>query len=144
MQLVRTFTHVSNSQPEKYPALGDPTNTKVPHSNATLLSISLVMVIDILGPEHTLTKRFIKIKNWEALSEHIKNISSVNSAELFSLLHNTTTSFRNTRVNSTSTCNFLKRTAQKGRIKAYLNPRHSEQSLNLTSDFMRSIANSNF
>lgn len=39
MQSVRTFTHVSYSQPEKYPALGDPTNTKVTHSNATLLSL---------------------------------------------------------------------------------------------------------
>lgn len=40
-----------------------------------------MIVVDILGLEHTLTERFIKIKRIRAaLSDHITNISSVNSA----------------------------------------------------------------
>lgn len=130
------------SQPKKCPALGgDPTSTFKCYT-----FISLVMVIDILGLEHTLTKRFIKIKRIRgALSDHITNISSVNSAQSH-LAFSTTyhMSFRNTSINSTLTRNFLKLTPQEGRVKAYLNPRWCEQSLNLTSDFKRSIANSKF
>lgn len=41
------------------------------------------MATDILGPEHTLTKRFTKIKRIRggALSDHVTNTSLVNSAQ---------------------------------------------------------------
>lgn len=57
------------------------TSTKGFHSNAKLLYL-LMIVVDILGLEHTLTERFIKIKRiWETPSDHITNISSVNSVQ---------------------------------------------------------------
>lgn len=77
--LLHPFAHVSTHS-ETCPALGDPTSTKGFHSNAKLFYLSMI-VVDILGLEHTVTERFIKIKRIrEALSDHITNISSVNAA----------------------------------------------------------------
>lgn len=129
-----------HSQPETCPALGDPTSTKGFHSNAKLLYL-LMIVIDILGLEHTLTERFIKIKrSREALSDHITNISSVTSAHSH-LAFSTTLPhvFRKYQhqlcINSTSTCNFLK----EERVKAYLNLCWHKV-LTLTSNFKRLTA----
>lgn len=115
---------------ETRPALGDPTSTKGFHSNAKLLYLSMI-VVDILGLEHTLIERFIKIKRIrEALSDHITNISSVNAAHSH-LAFSTTLRHvfwkyqHQLCINSTSTCNFLK----EKRVKAYLNPWWHEQSL---------------
>lgn len=120
--LVHPFAHVS-TQSETCPALGDPISRKEFHSNAELLYL-LMIVVDILGLEHTLTERFIKIKRIrEALLDHITNISSVNAAHSH-LAFSTTLPhvFWNYQhqlcINFTSTCNFLK----EERVKAYLNP----------------------
>lgn len=120
-----------HSQPETCPALWDPTSTKGFHSNAKLLYL-LVIVVDVLGLSHTLGERFVKIRRIrEAPSDHISNISSVNSAHS-NLAFSTTLPHvfwkyqHQLCINSTSTCNFLK----EERVKAYLNPWWHERSLN--------------
>lgn len=128
--LVHPLAHGS-TQPETFPAPGDLTSTKGFHSNAKLLYL-LMVVVDILGLEHTLTESFIKIKRIrEALSNHSTNISSVNAAHSYlafstTLLHVFWIYQHQLCINSTSTCNFLK----DKRVKAYLNPWWHTQSLN--------------
>lgn len=130
-----------HSQPGTCPALGDPTSTKGFHSNAELLYL-LMIVVDILGLEHTLTEWFIKIKRIrEAPSDHITNISSLNSAQSFSLLRNTTSYLLEI---PTST---LHQHATSWRRKG---PKHTwtlgdmNKVLTLTSNFKRHIANAKF